>query len=67
MGDQKMNEWQGEVFICTTQDDDGADERRLVVIDSHNNMFQLEPHDFAGEATKEEREKLESIGVFNLY
>jgi len=62
-----VEEFQGEVFICTTQDDDGTDEKCLIHIDENNNMFKLEPHDFQGEATEEERKKLESIGVFDLY
>lgn len=58
-----MEEHESEVFIY----DNGDGKSRSLVIIGSNGIFSLEAKNYFGKITEERKEKMESIGVFNVY
>jgi hypothetical protein len=65
-----LRETEAEVFIEETPSNDPDDKRpwrSLVIIERNGNMFTLYAKDFVGKITDERKEKLKSIGVFDVH
>jgi len=64
MPDKEIKEYEDEVFIYGTDEDES---KSLVIVGKNGDMFSLIAQMYCGKITEEKKKEMKSIGIFSVY